>query len=116
MADTFKLKTKVGIGTTAVSIYTVPTTVPATTTVIIGLLLANTHSATIKGTVQIVTNSTTGDNADNPNILKAIPIPLASTFELMAGNKLVLQEGDILKVTSDITSSIDASLSIMEMS
>jgi hypothetical protein len=112
MADTFKLKTKVGIGTTAVPIYTVPTTVPATTTVIIGLLLANTHSATVKGTVQIVTSSA----ADDPTILKAIPIPLASTFELMGGNKLVLQEGDILKVTSDIAGSIDASLSIMEMS
>jgi hypothetical protein len=118
MANTFKLKTKASIGTSPTTVYTVPAS-GVDSTVIIGLLLANIDTTTtdgVKGTVQIVTASTSGENANDPYLGKALPIPLASSLELMGGNKIVLEAGDVIKVTSDTASSIDVSLSIMEIS
>ena len=48
-------------------------------------------------------------------ITKDTPIPATSSLELMAGNKIVLQATDVLKVDSDVAGKIDATLSIMEI-
>ena len=111
MANTFKLKTKAGV-TSAATIYTVPSTTPDTTTILIGLTLANVHaSANADCSVQITTASTSGENADNPYIIKTVPVPFASTLEIMEG-KIVMNEGDVLAVTS--TQTVDVALSILE--
>ena len=44
MANTFKLKTKANVGVTTTSVYVVPS---ATTTVVIGVTLANTSGSSI---------------------------------------------------------------------
>jgi hypothetical protein len=113
MANTFKLKTKANIDASLVAVYTAPSGI--TSTVIIGLTLANITSASITANVQLVTNSTTGENADDPYIVKAIPIPSGSSVEVMAGNKIVMQASDVLKVGGSATNSVDATLSIMEI-
>ena len=81
----------------------------ATTTVVLGITLANITTATIYATVLL-------ENADGDNIhlLKDIPIPTGSSVEVMSGNKLILETGDILKTKSDSANSIDTALSIME--
>jgi hypothetical protein len=73
------------------------------------LTLANITAATIYVTVLI-------DNADgdNVNFLKSVPIPTGSSIEVMAGNKVNLETGDIIKVKSDVANSLDTCLSIME--
>ena len=93
MANTFKLKTLDGsaiAANTASTVYTSP-------------------AATIYVTVLI-------DNADGDNInfLKSVPIPTGSSIEVMAGNKVNLETGDIIKVKSDVANSLDTCLSIME--
>lgn len=112
MANTFKLKTKASVGTSLTTVYTVPT---STTTVVIGLTVANKTGASVNASAQIVTASTTGENADDVYIVKDIPLPSGSSVEMMSGNKINLEAGDIIKVQSDTASSLDASLSIMEI-
>lgn len=114
MANTFKLKTKAGIDASLVTIYTVPTS-PATKTVIIGLTIANVKGASVTADAQIVTASSSGENADNVYIAKSIPLPSGSSIEIMAGNKIVLEAGDIVKVKSSVADGVDAILSVMEI-
>ena len=48
-------------------------------------------------------------------LAKAIPIPAASSFEYMAGNKIVMETGHSLIVQSDTANSLDTVASIMEI-
>ena len=48
-------------------------------------------------------------------LLKNAPIPSGSSLEFMAGNKVVLETTDTLTVDSDTNSSVDAALTIMEI-
>ena len=65
--------------------------------------------------VQIV--SDTSDTETNSTVfaIKDAPIPAGSTLEVMAGNKVVLQTTDVLKIDCDVAAKIDATLSIMEI-
>ena len=117
MANTFKLKTKTGINGAALStVYTVPTS-PSTTTVIIGLTIANIKGASITGDIQIVTAATSGENGDDVYLVKDVPLPAGSSMEIMSGNKIILNAGDIVKASGSNSSGADADviLSIMEI-
>ena len=109
MANTFKLKTKANVGVSTVGIYTVPA---ATATVVIGITLANTSGSGVNVGIGITRAGTTED----VKLLKNAPIPQGSSLEFMAGNKVVLETtGDTLTVDSDTNNSIDAALTIMEI-
>ena len=112
MANTFKLKTKANIDASLVAVYTVPS---STTTVIIGCTVANVKGASVTADVQIVTAASSGENADDVYVVKAIPLPAGSSVEIMAGNKIILEAGDIVKVKGSATDAVDAILSIMEI-
>ena len=109
MANTFKLKTATGGSTAANTPITVYTTPASTTTIVIGLTLSNLVTQSIACTVLI-------ENSDGENFtfLKNVPLPQGSAIEVMAGNKIVLETGDILKVQSNVANSLDTTLSIME--
>lgn len=107
MANNFKLKTKSSVGVTTVGIYTVP---GATTTTILGITLANVFGSGINVTVGIARTL-----ADDVSIIRNVPIPQGSSLEFMAGNKVVLEPQDEVNVKSDVSSSLDVSLSILEM-
>ena len=112
MANTFKLKTKAGIDASLVTIYTVPAN---TTTVIIGLTISNIKGSSVTSDAQIVTASSSGENADDVYLVKDIPLPAGSSIEIMSGNKIVLEAGDVVKVRGSVTNAIDALLSVMEI-
>ena len=118
MANDFKRYTKAdcgtGAGASGETIYTVPSSGSAMETIVIGITLANTSTTGITGSVFI-------DNHDGSNdvyIVKNATIPAGASLEVMAGNKLVLQgtgsANDILKVTASASSSLDATVSILE--
>ena len=48
-------------------------------------------------------------------LLKNAPIPQGSSLEFMSGNKIVLEAIDTVTVDSDTNNSVDASLTIMEI-
>ena len=107
MANTFKLKTKANVGTATSDVYVVPS---ATTTVVIGVTLANTSGSSINVGVGV-----TRASADDVNLMKNVPIPQGSSFEFMAGNKVVLETTDTLTAVSDVNNSLDVALTIMEI-
>ena len=97
MANTFKLITKAGV-TSADVIYTVAS---STTTVILGLMLGNTTSSSVNGTVTIETDTgnRSGNNDEanqNVELLTTTAIPGNSTLELLGGNKVVMETTDDL--------------------
>ena len=108
MANTFKLKTKDGGSTgatTDMTIYTVPS---ATTTVVIGLTIANRLASSITVDAKIENN-----DGDNIFIGKSLPIPSGGSLDALAG-KIVMEASDLLKVSSSDANSVDVALSIME--
>ena len=107
MANTFKLKTKANVGVSTSNVYVVPS---ATTTVVIGVTLANTTGSSINVGVGVTRAST-----DDVNLMKNVPIPQGSSFEFMAGNKVVLETTDTLTAVSDVNNSLDVALTIMEI-
>ena len=119
MANTFRLHTADAIGTSAVTVYTVGS---STTTIILGLILGNVTGSAINATVTLESNTDHDDGAgsdfnnDNVELVTNAPIPAGGSLELLSGSKVVMQAGDILKVTSDTASSINAALSFMEIS
>ena len=109
MANTFKLKTKANVGVTTVGIYTAPA---STTTVVIGITMANTSGSGVNVGVAV---SRTSDTKDDISLLKNAPIPSGSSLEFMSGNKIVLETSDQINVDSDTNNSVDAALTIMEI-
>ena len=107
MANTFKLKTKANVGITTQNVYVVPS---ATTTVVIGITIAN-----VSGSGVLVGVGITRPSSDDVKVLKNVPIPQGSSLEFMSGNKVVLEASDTLTVDSDSNNSVDATLTIMEI-
>ena len=115
MANTFKLKSNANMPASAGTPLTLYTCPGSTTTVVLGLLLCN--NDTSQRTVDVKIESDTSDTETNETVFvtKDTPIPATSSLELLAGNKVVLQASDVLKIDSDVAGKIDATLSIMEI-
>ena len=107
MANTFKLKTKKNVGVTTASVYVAPS---STTTVVIGITASNISGNNINVGIGI-----TRASADDVHLMKNVPIPQGSSFELMQGNKIVLETTDTLTAKSDVNNSLDVALTIMEI-
>jgi len=102
MANTFKNYTSSAVGTSPVTTYTVPS---ATTSVVIGLNLANTSTSQINVNVQL----------GSIYIIKDTPIPAGAALSALDG-KLIAETTDTIVVTSSAASSLDVVLSVLEQS
>lgn len=102
MANTFKNYVSASVGTSAVTVYTVPSN---TTSVVIGLNVANRSASQI--TVDVQLGST--------YIIKSVPIPVASSLSVLDG-KIIMETTETLVVTSSAASSADVILSVLEQS
>ena len=114
MANTFKLVTKAGV-TSADVIYTVAS---STTTVVLGIMLGNTTTSQVTATVTIESdtgNRSGGNDAAHQTVelVTHAPIPAGSSLELLAGNKVVMETTDVLKLTA--SGATDIAVSIMEI-
>lgn len=110
MANTFTRKLSQNIGTTATSIG--PYTVAANTTaVVVGLTVTNKTGSSITANVFI------NDGAANTYVTANAPISSGSSLVAIGGDqKVVLLTGDSIYVESSAASSVDAVLSILEIS
>jgi len=108
MANTFKNAVSSAIGTSQTSVYTVPA---STTSTVIGLTVSNIHSSAI--TVDVVITDTSA--SASVFIVKAATIPVGGALVPIGGDqKVVLETGDIIKITSNTASSADAIVSVLE--
>ena len=116
MANNFKVKSNAAMPTSAgtfLTLYTVPS---STTTVVLGLILANVHTASVTASVKLISNTSDTETNENTLLVKDVAIPVGSSLEVLSGSKVVLQTTDALQIDCSVTAKIDASLSIMEIS
>ena len=114
MANTFKLVTKAGV-TSADVIYTVAS---STTTVVLGIMLGNTTTSQVTATVTLSSDTSNRAGANNEanqdvELITNAPVPVGSSLELLAGNKVVMEATDVLKLTA--SGATDITVSIMEI-
>ena len=102
MASTFKNYTSASVGTSAVTVYTVPA---STTTVVIGCNLANRTGSSVNVDVQL----------GSTYVVKGAPVPSGSALGVVDG-KIIAEAGETVVVTSDTASSVDVILSVLEQS
>jgi|TARA_Y100000361_G_C10970872_1_gene243885 hypothetical protein len=120
MANDFKRFAKPSVGTStgasADAVYTVPAGAGSTAleSIIIGITLANKSSSGVTASVFL-------DNEDGSNdvfIVKDATIPAGSSLEVMAGNKIVVQNdgsnADVVRVSCSTGSSLDALITVLE--
>ena len=120
MANDFKRFTvnnvNTSTGAASSAVYTVPAGAgsSALESIIIGITLANTTTAGITASVFLDNNSGSND----VHIVKNATIPAGSSLEVMAGNKLVVQNsgsaGDVIRVSAGTASACDATISVLE--
>ena len=108
MANTFKSVTKASVGTSTTDAYTVAS---GTTTVVIGLVLANRTGDQI--TVDVLLNKSNGA-LDDVYLIRSLPLPNGSAFEYISGSKLIMETGDKIQVLSNTASSLDVTVSVLE--
>jgi hypothetical protein len=109
MANTFLRKTSRSIGTSATTVgsYTVG---GSTQTTIIGLSCSNRTTSAI--TVDVVHS----DGSNETFLVKTATVPSGGSLVVVGGDqKVVLQTGDSIKVTSSAASSCDVMMSILEI-
>jgi hypothetical protein len=109
MANTFTRKLSQNIGTSAIAVggYTVAAN---TTVVVVGLTITNKTGSSIAANVFI------SDGAANTYVTANAPISSGSSLVAVGGNqKVVLLTGDKIYVQSSAASSLDAVLSILEI-
>lgn len=102
MANTFKNYTSASVGTSPVTVYTVPS---ATTAVLIGCNIANRTASSINVDVQL----------GSTYIVKGAPVPAGSALGVLDG-KIIAEATETITVTSDTASSADVILSALEQS
>ena len=101
MANVFKNYT--GEGTTGGAVvYTIPA---ATTSVFLGLNLANKSATGVSVSVQLGTTY----------IIKDAPIPVGSALSVLDG-KIIGETGETVTVTASANTAVDVILSVMEQS
>ena len=120
MANDFKRFAKPSVGTStgasADAVYTVPAGAGSTAleSIVIGITLANKTSTGVTASVFL-------DNEDGSNdvfIVKDATVPAGSSLEVMAGNKIVVQNdgsnADVIRVSCNTGSSLDALITVLE--
>jgi len=114
MANAFLSETSAAIGTTPTTVYTCPASTEAT---VIGLSVSNRVTSQITVDVQLDATGRTSGAEDSVYLIKGAPIPVGSTIVVVGGDqKLVMEPGDVVTVTSDTASSADVVLSRLEVS
>ena len=120
MANTFKTVTFAAEPASAGTPYVMYTVASSTTTVVLGLILTNIHTAAI--TVEVELNSDTANRAVANNtangisfLVKDVSIPSGQSSELLSGGKVVLEATDEIKIDCSIADKVSGTLSIMEI-
>ena len=120
MANTFKTVTFAAEPSSSGSPYVMYTVAGSTTTVELGLILANIHTSQVTTTVRLVSDtSSRGGSNDVTNgtsiIVKDAPIPVGGSLELLSGNKVVLEATDQITIDCSVADKVSGTLSIMEI-
>ena len=118
MANTFKVVSHdvmPASSGTAEDLYTTP---GSTTTIILGMVLANVHTSQVTVSVKLVSDTSGGGRtATNTTtfLLKDAPLPVGSSLEILSGNKVVLETTDKIQIDCSVADKASVTMSIMEI-
>ena len=118
MANTFKVVSFAAEPNSAGTAYTVYTTPSSTTTIILGLIITNIHTAAVTAEVELHSDTSGGGRGATNGIsilAKDVPLPVGSSLEILSGGKVVLETTDVLKIDCSVANKISGTLSIMEI-
>jgi hypothetical protein len=115
MANTFKVKTDAAAPASAGNFDTIYTAPSSTTAIVLGLMVCNVKTSQVTASVRLNTNTVDVETNQPVLLVQDVPIPVGSSVELLAGNKVVLQTTDFLEIDCDTTAGVDVTLSIMEI-
>jgi len=104
MANDFKNAQSVGV-TTVTTVYAAPA---AKTSIVLELDIANTTASAVTASAEVVDTSASTD----AYIIKDAPIPVGSALQVVAGQKIILEATDVLRVTA--SGAVDVICSILE--
>ena len=120
MANTFKVVNFAAEPASSGTPYVMYTAASGTTTVVLGLILANIDSTQRTATVRLVSDTGSRGGSNNVTngtsiIVKDAPIPASSSLEIMSGNKVILETTDQITIDCDVADKLSGTLSIMEI-
>jgi hypothetical protein len=118
MANTFKVVSHdvmPASSGTPEDLYTTPS---STTTIVLGMVLANVHTSQVTVSVKLVSDTSGGGRAATNTttfLLKDAPIPVGGSLEILSGNKVVLETTDQIEVDCSVADKVSVTMSIMEI-
>ena len=118
MANTFKVVSHdvmPASSGTPEDLYTTPS---STTTVVLGMVLANVHTSQVTTSVKPVSDTSGGGRAATNTttfLLKDAPIPVGGSLEILSGNKVVLETTDKIQIDCSVADKTSVTMSIMEI-
>ena len=117
MANTFKVTTRDNAPASAGTFEEIYDCPDNTTSVVIGLSLANLHTAQVTASVQLVSTTNQSGSTQNTtaHLIKDVPIPVGSSVEIMSGNKIVLNADDRITVDCSVADKVSVTMSYMEI-
>ncbi len=121
MANTFKTVTFAAEPASAGTAYKMYTCPSSTTTVVLGLVLANIHTTAVTADVELVSDTANRGGANNVAngtsfLIQNVSIPHGSSLEILSGSKVVLEATDEIKIDCSVADKLSGTLSIMEIS
>ena len=120
MANTFKVINFAAEPNSAGTPFTMYTVASSTTTVVLGLILANINTTAVTAEVELVSTTSNRAGANNASngtsfLIKDVTIPTGSSRELLSGGKVVLEAGDVIRVDCSVADKLSGTLSVMEI-
>ena len=120
MANTFKVINFAAEPNSAGTPFTMYTVASSTTTVVLGLVLANINTTAVTAEVELVSTTSNRAGANNAAngtsfLVKDVTIPAGSSLELLSGGKVVLETTDEIKIDCSVADKVSGTLSIMEI-
>ena len=118
MANTFKVVSHDVMPASSGTPEDLYTTPGSTTTVILGMVLANVHTSQVTASVKLVSDTSGGGRtATNTTtfLLKDAPLPVGSSLEILAGNKVVLETTDKIQIDCSVADKASVTMSIMDI-
>tara|TARA_R110000787_G_scaffold255456_1_gene360799 strand:- start:17 stop:370 length:354 start_codon:yes stop_codon:yes gene_type:complete len=116
MPNTFKTITRDVAPASAGTPETLYTVQSGSTVVVLGLNLANVHTAAVTASVTLVSTTTQTSQTQNTtaHLVKDVPIPVGSSLSVLDG-KINLNVGDIIKVDCSVADKVSVIMSYMEI-
>ena len=118
MANTFKVVSHDVMPASSGTPEDLYTTPGSTTTVVLGIMVANVHSSQVTASVKLLSDTSGGGRAATNTttfLVKDAPVPVGSSLELLSGNKVVLETTDKIQIDCSVADKVSITMSIMEI-